>query len=480
MPRVVVNPEHSRARTDPSGMPGAAAIATAPGTDRVRRLCLIALMMLSPAMLTRSAYAALDSPDSLGASSEVPWNPPRAMARRQSWEMAMLLPGRIVSLPLSGLGYVTNHLLLHVEQDPRFAIGGTPPAGPGGPSIFLKTSWLGDRAGLEGGIGVRDDLLHGALASRISAEYAGTIHDYNRTLLTWAGRPMSLQYGYEWRPQDRFYGVGNQTPVDSVSDYASQSEFVRGGVEWGTHQRNGPVRPHSALALWAGPRSQVTRTGRERGQVSYDTRFPALAAATLDRRVENLVYGASLLLDHRAGSPHWGRGWRTLLSVERIDVPIRALTLHSGAADGVASTRYQAEAAAGLSFMRDSRTVRLLVRIADLQAGSDRDHLLFSDLSALGGRAGLGGYEPGRFHDMDLMFARLNYVFPLERHFEVDLHSEWGAVYPDLWSDAKLNTLHNSFGFALRARTDRAPHGSIGFDFSREAIRLRFSLGGVE
>ncbi len=62
----------------------------------------------------------------------------------------------------------------------------------------------------------------------------------------------------------------------------------------------------------------------------------------------------------------------------------------------------------------------------------------------------------------------------------MDLHSEWGAVYPDLWRDAKLNTLHNSFGFSLRVRDKHGPRASIGFDFSREAIRLRFALGGVE
>jgi len=440
----------------------------------------IALMILSPPALAGSAHAAPVYPDSLGASSEVPWNPPHPMARRHGWEQAMLLPGRIVSLPLSGLGYMTDHLLFNLEQSPRFANLLTPLQGSGGGTVVLGAPRLGDRTGLGGAVEVRKGLLHGALGSRVSAEYAGTLHGYNRTLLTWSGRPLSLQYGYEWRPQDRFYGVGNETQEDSVSDYASQGEFVRGGLAWESNRERDPARPHSALFLWGGPRSQVTRAGRESGAVSSDTRFPALLAATLDRRAENLVYGASLLNDRRTGSPHWSRGWRTLLSAERFDVPIHALALHSGTDRGAQFTRYQAEAEAGISFMRDPRTVRLLVRMADLQVGSNRDRLLISDLSMLGGHAGLGGYSPGRFHDLDLLLTRLDYVFPLERRFEMDLHSEWGAVYPDLWSDAKLNTLHNSFGFSLRARDDRAPRASIGFDFSREAIRLRFSIGGVE
>jgi hypothetical protein len=437
-------------------------------------------MMVAPSVLSGSAHAAPVYPDSLDASSEVPWNPPRPMARRCGWEQAMLLPGQLISLPLSGLGYVTSNLLLSLEQSPRFANGLAPRQQAGGRAVILKTPRMGDRIGLGGAVEVRQDLLRGALGSTVSAEYAATLHRYNRTLLTWSGRPLSLQYGYEWRPQELFYGVGNDTPEDGLSDYASQGEFVRGGLSWESNRERDPGRPRSALNLWGGPRSQVTRTGRENGTVSYETRFPELGATTLDRRVENLVYGASLMHDRRSGVPHWSRGWRALFSAERFDVPLHALALHSGSAGAAQFTRYQAEAEAGISFMRDPRTVRLLVRMVDQQVSSNRDRLLISDLSMLGGHAGLGGYSPGRFHDLDLLLTRLAYIFPLERRFEMDLHSEWGSIYPDLWSNAKLSTLHNSFGFSLRVRDDRGPRGSIGFDFSREAFRLRFSLGGVE
>lgn len=439
---------------------------------------LLFLMLLSPTALVGSAAAAPPDADSLAASTEVPWNPPHALSRRTGWERVALLPGQIVSLPLSGLGYVLDQALFHLEQNPRFANGLIPSPGSGSRLFVLRPAKLGDRTSLGGAMEVRKDVFPGALQSRISAEYAGTLHRYNRTLVTWSGRPASVQYGYEWRPQDRFYGVGQDTRVDSVSDYASQREFVRGGLTWASNRERDRTRPTSAISLWAGPRSQVTRTGRETGAVPIERRFPALAAATLDRRVENLVYGASLLHDWRVGSPHWSRGGRMLVSAERFDVPSRALALHSGIADGAQFTRVEAEAEAGVSFMRDPRTLRLRVRVTDQQVSSNRDRLLVSDLSTLGGQAGLGGFSPGRFHDLDLLLTRLDYVFPLERRLEVDLHSEWGGVYPDLWSDAKLNTLHHSFGFSLRVRDDHKPRGSIGLDFSREAVRFLFSLGG--
>jgi hypothetical protein len=440
----------------------------------------IALMILSPEVAFGSARADPRRADSLAASVEVPWNPPRSMARRRAWEKVALLPGQVVSLPLSGLGYVTDNLLLLLEENPRFGRGLLPSPGSGGPSVAVRTPRMGDRAGLGAAVEARDDFLHGARKSWVAAELTGTLRGYNRTLLAWSGTPMSLQYGYEWRPQERFYGLGGGATEDQVSDYATQREFVRGGLGWQTDRKRDRTRPHTALGLWLGPRSEVIRTGREQGIASFETRFPALGAAMLDQRVEHLVYGASLLHDRRNGSPHWGGGWRTLLVAERFDAPIRAFALHSGEAQGAQFTRYQAEAEAAVSFRRDPRTLRLLVRTTDIRVSSGRERLLVSDLSTLGGRPGLGGYPAGRFHDLDLFLARLNYIFPLSRRLEMDLHSEWGDVYPDVWSDAKLDALHHSFGFAFRVRDQNVPRASIGLDFSREAIRLRYSVGGTE
>jgi membrane-associated phospholipid phosphatase len=443
------------------------------------RAFLVLLIVLASAVLVRPALAQAPARDSLSATTAVPWNPPQALPRRQGWEQAVLLPGRIVSLPFATLGMATENLLFRMEQNPRLSLGLKRPPGTTG-NFVIGTARLGDRTGLGGAVAVHEDVLHGAFQSRIALEYAATLLRYNRTLVTWSGRPLSLQYGNEWRPQDRFYGIGNRTALSAASDYAIHDEFARAGLTWASNRELDPTHPRSVLGVWGGPRSRVTRSGRESRTVSYETLYPALGAATLDRTVENLVYGASLQRDGRSGAPHWGRGWRTLLSAERFDVPVRALALHSGHGDGAQFTRFRAELEGGHSFMRDPRTVRFLVRITDQQVGSNRDRLLPSDYSTLGGRAGLGGYSPGRFHDLDLLLTRLDYVLPLERELELDLHSEWGAVYPDLWSDAKLNTLHHSYGFSLRARSARALRGSVGLDFSREAMRLRFTFGGAE
>ena len=130
--------------------------------------------------------------------------------------------------------------------------------------------------------------------------------------------------------------------------------------------------------------------------------------------------------------------------------------------------------------MRDPRTVRLKARVMDQTVDAKSGPFLISDMATLGGRPGLLGYSPGRFHDTDLLLTMLSYTFPLARLFELDLHSEWGGVYPDVWSDAKLSTLKRSIGLSLRGRAGVGMRGSIGVDFSPETARLHFSLGNIE
>ena len=447
-----------------------------------------ALPLLALAAFARPATSAPEAPaepaaateaDSLGTTWQTPWNPDHVLPRRQAWEQVVLLPGRIVSLPLSGLGYVTDQTFGYLEQSGKMPIGPVTPGTRVSRPIVFGLPQLGDRTGFGGSVAARAQLPQ-PVYSRLSVAYSASNTFYNRTLATWSGRPLALQYGYEWRPEDRYYGAGTSSSKDSVSDYAMQSEFVRGSARWAWGRDPATVRPRMVFGAWAGPRSIVTRTGREHHQYSYDERFPGYAAQTLDRRVEHFIYGASWLADYRAGAPHWSRGWRLLASAEQFGAPVQTLALHTATDDGATFQRYQLEGETGVSFWRDPRTLRVSVHVTDQQVTQRRDRFLVSDLATLGGLPGLAGYLPGRFHDLDMLLTRVNYVFPLARRFEMDLHSEWGAVYPDVWNDARLSSLHNSFGFALRSRSDRAPRGAIGLDFSRENVRLRYTLGGVE
>lgn len=102
------------------------------------------------------------------------------------------------------------------------------------------------------------------------------------------------------------------------------------------------------------------------------------------------------------------------------------------------------------------------------------------DLAALGGGRGLYGFEPGRFKDVDMLVGQVSYLFPLAQHFELEMHTELGNVYRDLFEGPTWTSLRQSYGVYLRPRTNAVPLGFVGVDWSNEGVRFRFSIGGVE
>jgi outer membrane protein assembly factor BamA len=185
-------------------------------------------------------------------------------------------------------------------------------------------------------------------------------------------------------------------------------------------------------------------------------------------------------LDRRSGRPHWSHGSRVAFQFDRYDRPIEALALHSGQAEGAQFTRYRVEGEISRSISRDPRTLRLSFAAVDQRLSNGSRPLQLPDFVTLGGSAGLGGYEVGRFRDLDLLEAKLMYIFPLLEYLEFDIHYETGGVYADIERDPRLDTLKHTAGFAFRPRLPMGPLGAIGIDWSKERTRFRFSLGGVE
>lgn len=219
-------------------------------------------------------------------------------------------------------------------------------------------------------------------------------------------------------------------------------------------------------------------TGRDPSRPSLEKTFPVLSGQ-LGPKVEHFIYGAHIGVDTREGRPHWSRGWRLAAEAERFDKAIPAFALDDAGTPATPFTRLTYELEAGWSLYKDPRTLRFYARVQDLRSFSREGMFLISDLSRLGGNQGLYGFDVGRFHDADLIVSRLNYIMPVMRYVELDLHGELGSVYRRL-EDARLDTMEHSLGFAFRIRSAHAPLVYAGVDFSRELTRFRFGFGGVE
>lgn len=323
-----------------------------------------------------------------------------------------------------------------------------------------------------------------------------TTQRYDRERLVAVTGPWRAAYTSEWRPREHYFGNGISSSHSAETAYGVQTQSVKLGMSWRWH--GGDVTDGSSLqpptfldslqahesvrgtrvSAWAGPREVVVTTGRDPDTPSFELLHPAEAAGSLFRTVEHFVYGAGISHDARTGYPHWSQGWRASVDAERYDKSIKALAIGNASTGAQSFSRMTYRAEAGTSFGGDPRTVRLALEAIDQVPAAGGGVFAISDLVSLGGSR-LAGFEPGRFHDVDLLLAKLSYLFPLGKNLELDLHSEAGGVYPDL-GDARIRTLESSFGVALRLRTEMMVFGVVGIDRSKEGTRFRFSLGGVE
>jgi hypothetical protein len=416
-----------------------------------------------------------DAPADLGPTTAPPWNPPAPESGQRMWETLVELPGRIVTLPLSALGYGARNYLLFVEGNnlvPRAlaVFASSPQLG-----VYAVPASLGDHTGTGVALEVRPPQLHGILSGELSAS---TQH-YHRTRVQLTLGPFGADYLYEWRPRDQFFGLGPDSRQEDLSEYAVQDQSIRAQVAWPMQKSKQPPPRAQALA-YVGTRQLVMRNGRGT-EPSFEQSFPAIGASQLDEQVENLLSGVRGYVDTRGGKPHWTHGVRVEAQVDFFgSSKEQALAFQTASTDAPEFTRYYGAVVTGFSFMRDPRTIRLSLRASHQDVAHRPQAMRIYDLSGLGGGRGLYGFEPGRFKDLDMVVGQLSYIFPLAQHFELDVHTELGNVYRDVFEAPTWNSLRQSYGVQLRPRTNHTPLGFVGVDWSNEGVRFRFSIGGVE
>ncbi len=430
--------------------------------------------------------------DPLAALNAPAWIPERPVRPAETWESVLRAPGYLVSLPFRWLGRATESGLLYVEDENLVPILVSRLALPRALGLAALPASLGDRTGLGAGLTFSPPVVGRHLALEASASTRG----YNRDRVGGFAGPLRVLYVSEWRPRERFVGLGMDADADAKSAYATRSQALRliavypyrrggpamlqtvdGVVVHPTAPRDEPLR--TQLAVWAGPQVTKMTTGRDPDDPSLEVLFPEFAASMLGRRTERLVYGVRISHDARHGRPHWTGGWRAAFEAERHDRPIRAFALEDAHTGGRSFTRLSWEAEGGFSFGRDPRTVRLLLRAVDQRPDRAGGALWIPDLESLGGHAGLAGFGAGRFHDVDLALARLGYILPLGKNLEFEWRFEAGGVFPDLVV-LRPDRLETSYAGLLRLRTDQGMMASAGLAWSHESIRFKFSIGGVE
>ncbi len=429
------------------------------------RTVIVLLFVLATASTTHAQGAAVDS---LAASTAPAWVPEHAVPAQEPWEQALHAPYTLVSVPIKGLGRVTEYTLGRIQfaalQAPIPLIQlftGAPPLG-----MHLSLGHLGRGAGHSGGL----DFKPPAFDHLVTASFGASLTHYTRAALALQRGPARTSYLYEWRPRDKYYGLGNDSNRDSLSIHAWQSQRYQ--LSYAFDPKARLAKDSRGLWLWAAVREGILR----RGQVgpSVEETFPSLAH-DIDGRQEYVIVGAAYAHDTRAGQPHWTSGHRLEARLERFTSAghgFRTSTL-----EAPHFTRTDLRAEQGFSFWRDARTVRVSLRAVTTAQKGGSGPLAIPDLVSLGGHEGLESLPDGRYRDRDLVHGAVHYVFPMSKHLEAVTLIEAGAVAREL-SDLRWGDLRESYGFTLRVRSDTRIMAAAGVNWRPGAVRVHYDLLG--
>ncbi len=272
---------------------------------------------------------------------------------------------------------------------------------------------------------------------------------------------LELEAGYEVRPNDRFFGIGNldEVPPGDVTAPADPRELA---VASHFQEDLGKV------AVIAVPRITDTLSARLTGAYLYsafkgeggdfasdesiDTLYQVDDLVGFDQGVSSLYLEAELRLDTRHAAtryeplPSPGGGW--------------VVGPFVGAAAGLADdpSRYLRYGLDLQHYIRIAAGPRVIALRAYLEGVvGDRDRVPFSQLPRLGGSLLLRGYEANRFRDRALALVTAEYQFDLSANLSGVLFADAGRVSPTLPDVADdLGSYRLGYGAAIQAHTGRS------------------------
>jgi hypothetical protein len=247
---------------------------------------------------------------------------------------------------------------------------------------------------------------------------------------------LRLRGEYEQRPKDPFYGIGNATPAmdlryresvyraSSTVDVRATHRLVIRGLgaltdnEVGNSYEGPPLTEQYDPAMLTG----WPKIRNLYGEV--EVRFDGRRHETVFDRHE--IYDSGVLLSAFTGRVHQLEAghdyWRAGGDAQYF--------LALGKGPRTLSTRLHAETVSG-----------------------SYDDVAFTQLPALGGKALLRGYGPGRFRDRAAVVGSLEYFWDLGTLFMASLFVDAGRVYPSVW-DLEARDLRMGYGGSLQLHGD--------------------------
>jgi hypothetical protein len=375
----------------------------------------------------------------------------------RGWETALRVPFRVAFLPLRlttrGLEAVANRYgdrLHEAKQAPRPGISVGPEFDLGGLSdigIGPGITWVG--------FPVADSKLTlggtWSTVDRRRARFSDVIHDR---------RTVAFRLGalYDYKPDRRYFGTGNETPKTDVSYFLLESTTANATLLLG-------ASPLRQLRLLGGYSSMSPRRGY-RSSPLLESVFTA-GVPYEHEATREILYGVSgdfATLDD-ARDPSLGVHGRVELT-------------HAAGLGGRDPdfNQWQFEARAYVPVLAKRRVIALRGVYSGIDLTGGASALPYYRLRSSSGALRFAGYPNDRFRDRQLMLAHAEYRWTIVQRVSALAIYELGAVAPHTGALA-LSTMHRSYGGGLRLGMGEASAARLEVGKSAEGMEVNLQFG---
>jgi len=249
-----------------------------------------------------------------------------------------------------------------------------------------------------------------------------------------------LTGGYQSRPSENLFGIGNDSTPATKSEFRSVTRFAgvglttRVGQHWsagleGMYRSVGITRPK---ALGSTPTSAI--------ETFEDFEIPGLTTSSTSTLISTTAF---VQRDTRDGTHFADSG-----GLERVEA---TLTQPFTGGD-FAYWQYAAEFQRFLPLTKDHRSVIGLRARAETTQEKAGSAIPFFDLPTIGSYSTVRGFESRRFTDKSAMAATLEYRYRIWRYFDWHFFGDTGQVAPEIRNFA-WDRLHYGYGTGIIFRT---------------------------
>ena len=353
--------------------------------------------------------------------------------QERAWETALRTPFRIVFFPLRLLGSGLEAAARYVG--PRYLSGETKPPPEPGPKVAPFV-----------GLGAVNDIRFGAALTWVAfpifnsnlrlagswSTFDGRTASFSQTI--GERRPVGFRLGvdYDYKPNRRYYGIGNNTVATNLSYFLLSSTRAEASLLFG-------ATPLQQLRLGGGYLRMSPGSGYHGEPLLEDTFTPA-SVPYQDQTTQALWYGVAGALAALDNARDPSLGIQGLLDVRK--------------ATGLEATdpdyyQWRLEGRAYAPLLAKRRVIAVRAVYAGVEPAAGTTTLPFYTLPDSRGLSRFAGYATDRFRDRQLMIARVEYRWPLLSRVNVLALYEVGEVAPTAGAFT-LRDAHQSYGGGMR------------------------------